>query len=144
MSMQIVLDTNVIISAALSRHSSPDLILRAWRRGAFQLAASRPLLAELEVVLARPHIAERLGWSKSQRQAFITELSERALIVEPEERLEVVQADPTDNRLLEAAVAAGADYIVSGDQHLLGLRSYEEIPIVTPARFVAVLATTFP
>ena len=142
--MRVVLDTNVIVSAALSRRSSPDLILRAWRRGAFQLVASRPLLEELEVVLARPHIAERLGWSEGQRRAFITELSERALIVAPEERLEVVQADPADNRLLEAAVAAGADYIVSGDQHLLGLQSYEEISIVTPARFVAVLATTSP
>ncbi len=142
--MQVVLDTNVIISAALSRHSSPDLILRAWRRGAFQLIASQPLLEELEIVLARPHIAERLGWSEGQLRAFITELSEHALIVAPEGRLQVVQADPADNRLLEAAVAAGADYIVSGDQHLLDLQSYEEIPIVTPARFVAVLAATSP
>jgi putative PIN family toxin of toxin-antitoxin system len=142
--MKVVLDTNVIVSAVLSRGSPPDLILRAWRRGAFQLVASRLLLDELEVVLSRPHVAERLGWSLRQRGAFIAALEEGCVIVAPERVLRAVQRDPPDNRVLEAAVAARADYVVSGDQHLLELRSYEGTAIVSPTRFAAVLAATSP
>jgi|SRR3989304_914610 len=137
--MRPVLDTNVIVSAVLSGGSPPDSILRAWRREAFQLATSAPLLSELETVLKREHIAKRLGWSPGERKAFIADLREGATVVIPENRLQVVLADPSDNRVLEAAVAAQADYVVSGDQHLLGLKTCEGVQIVTPARFVAIL-----
>ena len=137
--MRAVLDTNVIVSAVLSAGSPPDSVLRAWRKEAFQLVSSAPLLRELETVLKRDHIAGRLGWSPSERRAFVTDLGQRAIVVIPERRLEAVLADPSDNRVLEAAVAAQADYVVSGDQHLLGLKTYEGVQIVTPARFVAIL-----
>jgi putative PIN family toxin of toxin-antitoxin system len=137
--MRAVLDTNVIVSAVLSGGSPPDSILRAWRKQAFQLVTSAPLLRELETVLKREHIAGRLGWSPGERRAFIGNLGAGAVVVIPKRRLEVVLADPSDNRVLEAAVAAQADYVVSGDQHLLGLKTYEDVRIVTPARFVAIL-----
>jgi putative PIN family toxin of toxin-antitoxin system len=142
--MRAVLDTNVIVSAVLSGGSPPDSILRAWRRKAFQLVTSAPLLRELETVLRRPHIANRLGWSARERRAFVGDLSEGAIVVVPERRLEVVLADPSDNRVLEAAIAAEVDYIVSGGQHLLDLKTYERVQIVTPARLVAVLAASRP
>ncbi len=66
----------------------------------------------------------------------------RAEVVRPQERLDVVQQDPSDNRVLGAAVEGQADYIVSGDQHLLALGSFEGIEIVSPARFAAILAAT--
>ena len=139
--MRAVLDTNVLVSAVLSAGSPPDSILRAWRSGDFELATSAALLRELETVLKRDHIAGRLGWSSGERQAFVRDLSERAILAAPRTRLEVVLADPSDNRVLEAAGAAQADYVVSGDRHLLDLKSYEGVQIVTPARFVAILAT---
>jgi putative PIN family toxin of toxin-antitoxin system len=137
--MRAVLDTNVIVSAVLSGGSPPDLVLRAWRKEAFQLVTSAPLLRELEIVLRRDHIAGRLGWLPGDRRAFIGSLRGGAIMVIPEKRLEAVLADPSDNRVLEAAVAAQADYVVSGDQHLLTLKTCEGVQIVTPARFVAVL-----
>ncbi len=137
--MRAVLDTNVLVSAVLSAGSPPDSIMRAWRRGAFELANTAPLLRELETVLKRDHIAGRLGWPAWERRAFIRDLGEDAISVAPEESLQVVLADPSDNRVLEAAVAAQADYVVSGDHHLLGLKTYEGVQIVTPARFVAIL-----
>jgi len=141
--MRAVLDTNVLVSAMLSQGSPPDLILQAWRKGAFQLVTSPSLLRELDRVLARPRIRQRLGWSPSERRAFVTALSEGAVVVTPEVELEVIQADPADNRLIEAAVQAEADYIVSGDRLLLDLDTYESIQIVTPARFAAILASGF-
>ena len=142
--MRAVLDTNVLVSAVLSPGSLPDSIVRAWRRGAFQLATSAPLLRELETVLKRDHIAGRFGWSSSERRAFVGDLREHATVAAPETRLRVVRTDPSDNRVLEAAVAAHADYIVSGDHHLLDLKTHEGVQIVSPARFVAILRATFP
>ncbi len=139
--MRVVLDTNVLISAVLSRGSPPDLILRAWRTGSFELVISTPLLRELEKVLARPRIRRRLQWSTDERTIFVAALSEGALVVTPEEELRVIRADVADNRVLEAAVRAEADFIVSGDRHLLELRSHEGIRIVTPARFLAIIAS---
>ena len=73
--MRVVLDTNVLVSAVLSRGSPPDSILRAWRRGSFELVISTRLLGELENVLARPRIRRRLRWSTDERTIFVTALS---------------------------------------------------------------------
>jgi len=140
--MRAVLDTNVLVSAVLSDVGPPGSILRAWRDGSFQLVISPPLLRELEAVLTRPRIARRLGWSEAERTAFIVALGESVMIVAPKKEIALIDADPADNRVLEAAAEAGADYIVSGDRHLLDLGSYEGIDIVTPARFAAVLSTS--
>ena len=138
--MRAVLDTNVLVSAVLAGGSAPDAVLRAWHRGDFQLVTSVQLISELEKVLARPHIGRRLGWSPAERGMFVTALSENSIVVNPSERLRVLDADPADNRVLEAAVSSGADYIVTGDNHLLDLGRYENNLIVTPAQFAAVLA----
>ena len=73
--MRAVLDTNVLVSAVLSRGSPPDLILQAWRRGSFQLVTSAPLLFELDAVLRRPRIKDRLGWTDRELTAFVVALS---------------------------------------------------------------------
>ena len=140
--MRAVLDTNIIVSAVLSPGSPPDSILGASRKEALDLVTSVPLLHELEDVLGRPRIAKRLGWTAEERAFFIAALTDFAVIVAPKERVQVVKADPADNRVLEAAVAGSADYAVSGDHHLLELGSCEGIPIVTPARFAAILAAS--
>src|SRR3990172_9319964 len=131
--MRAVLDTNVIVSAVLSPGSPPDSILRASRRGALDLVTSAPLLRELDDVLGRPRITERLGWTPEERASFIAALADFAVIVAPKKKLQVIKADPADNRVLEAAIAGSVDYVVSGDRDLLELGTYERIPIVTPA-----------
>src|SRR3972149_3845538 len=94
--MRAVLDTNVIVSAVLSPGSPPDSILRASRRGALDLVTSAPVLRELDDVLGRPRIAERLGWTPEERASFIAALADFAVIVAPKEKLHVVKADPAD------------------------------------------------
>ena len=138
--MRAVLDTNVLVSAVLSRGGAPDRVLRAWRDGAFQLVTSLALLEEPERVLARPRIVERLGWLPSESRMFVAALAESAIVAGASGELKVVAADPDDDRVIEAAVERDADYIVSGDRHLLDLGSYRDIPVVTPAGFAALLA----
>lgn len=140
--MRAVVDTNVFVSAILSRSSPPGRILDAWEGRKFQIVISDELFAELERVMSRPRIIRRVQKPSSQIAEFLSMIRTRAEVVRPQERLDVVQQDPSDNRVLEAAVEGQADYIVSGDQHLLALGSFEGIEIVSPARFAAILAAT--
>jgi putative PIN family toxin of toxin-antitoxin system len=135
-----VLDTNVVISGALSSGSPPAQALQAARDGSFEMIISGALLQELRSVMGRPKIRGRLGWSTEETAQFVGGLMDGALVVTPALAVAVVKEDEADNRVLEAAIAGDADYIVTGDRHLLDIREYEGISIVTPARFAAILA----
>jgi putative PIN family toxin of toxin-antitoxin system len=99
--------------------------------GRVVLVISAPLLDELRRVLAYPKLANLVG--EAARLADIIAAS--SVVVEPNRTLAIVK-DESDNRVLEAAVAASADYIVSGDTDLLDLGSFDGIPIVMAAQFV--------
>jgi len=139
--MKAVLDTNVIISAALVVAGGPSMILQAAKRREFDLVTSESLLDELERVLSRRRIAGRLGWSGEERSAFLGDVRNRAIVVAPGFAVKRITVDPPDNRVLEAAVEGRADYIVTGDTDLLDLGQHEGTKIVTPARFLAILTT---
>jgi putative PIN family toxin of toxin-antitoxin system len=76
---------------------------------------------------------------RENRLNFVELLSEQCVWVEPAKRLDVVKADESDNRYIECAVASGAQYIVTGDDHLLELKNYLGIEIITPAAFIILL-----
>jgi putative PIN family toxin of toxin-antitoxin system len=132
-----VVDTNVIVSAVISLNSPPDRVLRAWQNGAFDLVLSDVLLDELADVLHRGPIRRRIGWPDEAIQRFLHSF-EQVIIHAPRMSVRVVR-DASDDRVVEAGLAANADYIVTGDRDLLDLGSYEGIEIVTPARFLAIL-----
>ncbi len=138
--MRVVLDTNVLVSAAMSEEGASAEILRAWRSGLFQLVTSSPMLAEYERVLRYPRIVRRLAWTAQEVTEMLHALSEHSLLMHPNEPLAVVAADPADDRFLEAAVAGEAEFIVSRDEHLLGVGRYRQVEIVAPARFLAILS----
>jgi len=79
-------------------------------------------------------------WTPQEVDEFFADFAIRALIMEPAQSLDAVPRDPDDNRVLEAAIAGEADYIVSGDRDITDLNAYAGIPIVSPARFIAILA----
>ena len=137
--MKVVVDTNVIVSAIISPGGPPGALLAAWRDGGFQLITSPSLLRELDVVLSRPALARRYKVTQAEREQLLAEIAEKAVLVEPEQTLSVIHQDPSDDRVLEAAMAGGADYVVSGDAHLLALSEHEGIAIVPPVRFWAML-----
>ena len=130
----VVFDTNVLVSAVGWRGPEHEIYQRC-RAGELRLALSPELLAELERVLRYP----KLGFAEEEINAFISDLLEHAATVSPSHTVEVVEADPDDDRVIECALAAGARWVVSGDRHLLGLEEYEGIRIIDAATAIHVL-----
>jgi uncharacterized protein len=138
--VRVVLDTNVVVSALLSPTGAPAALLTAWRDGRIETLSSPTTIAELARILERPRVARQLGWSVASRRDFLDSFASGSVSIVPRVALHQVSRDPDDDRFLELAIAGAADYIVSGDRHLLELGSYQGIPILTPARFLADLA----
>jgi len=139
--MEAVLDTNVVVSALISPKGPPAEIIRAWRAHSFTCVTSPALLDELERVLPYPRIKPYLIWTDDELMELLELIRLQTKVVTPSQALDVIEDDPDDNRVLQAAVEGRAGYIVSGDRHLLGLGKYAHIAIVTPARFAAIIAT---
>jgi putative PIN family toxin of toxin-antitoxin system len=128
---RVVLDSNVIVSG-LGWSGPPAKIVDAALEGRFALLTSEPLLAELRRVLAYPKLAKVID----EAERLVDLVAASGEVIQTSSVLAVVD-DESDNRVLEAAVDGGADYIVSGDDDLLGLGSFQAIPIVTPGEFAA-------
>jgi putative PIN family toxin of toxin-antitoxin system len=125
-----VADTNVLVSAFLWRGTARRLIEYATE-GRIQFCTSRPLLLELTGVLQRGQFAVRIAEAGETAQNLVEQYADVALIVEPASIPPTVLADPDDDAVLACAVAAPADVIVTGDAHLLALRAYADIPLIS-------------
>jgi putative PIN family toxin of toxin-antitoxin system len=137
--MNVVLDTNIVIGAAITPKGPPGRIIDAWRASSFVWIVSPPLLDDLKRAFAYPRVQRYLAWDNSQVAEFQELVRRTTVLVDPEATLDVVSRDPDDNRTLEAAVAGHADYLVTNDDALLELGTYEGTEIVTAARFAAIL-----
>ena len=128
--MRVVADTNVLISA-LMFGGLPGRFLDLALGRRFTLLTSNALLDELDEKL-------RGKFAVSERDALSirAKLEASASAVDPDFELTAVPGDPDDNRVLECAVAGKADFVVSGDRHLLRLGDYEETAIVTVRQFM--------
>ena len=129
--MRFVIDTNVLVSAALKDTSIPALAVHVVERQGLLLksfATERQLLE----VLARPYFADLIA---PGTRDWLKNLLVAAELVPIRERLSACR-DPTDDKFLELAVNGRADVIVSGDADLLTLNPFRTIPIVLPAAFL--------
>jgi putative PIN family toxin of toxin-antitoxin system len=129
-----VLDTNTLVSGFGWPRSIPGRVVDRALAGQFLLVTSRPLLDELDRVLRYP----RLTPIFPDPSAVVLAFERAALVVTPQVTLSVAR-DPADDRVLEAAVEASADAIVTGDEDLLALKSYERIRIVPARTFLELL-----
>ncbi len=134
-----VLDANVLVSALLSPKGVPAKVLTAWQVEQFHLVLSERVLDEIGRVLRYPRIARRHRWSEERLQGFLEDLAHLAIMTPGAAHLAVIAEDPPDDRYLECAIEGEAEYIVSGDQHLLELGEYQGIKIVMPRAFLDVL-----
>jgi putative PIN family toxin of toxin-antitoxin system len=133
--MRVIFDTNVVASASFWR-GKPFDCLTAWAQGRCEAAVSPALLAEYHETMAEL----RLDYPERDPVDWATVLGESAELLFPTERARGATPDPADEMVLECAVAAEADCIVSGDKkHLLPLGQYREIQIVSPADFLRLL-----
>lgn len=129
-----VLDTNVVVSAHLNSEGREALILELAMAGYFRCFVSEALLEEYEGVLRRP----RFGFDSRQVAHAMRALRKTVSLVRPRRRLDVTK-DPDDNKVVECALEARADYIVTGNARHFP-RQYQDIRIVLPRQFVTILA----
>ena len=111
--MRLILDTNVLIAALITRDTPPDALYRAWRDGAFTLVTSELQLEEFRAVTRRESVRLRLHPAEAGR--MVNDLRSLAVLAEPLERLDI-SPDPYDNFLLAMAQASRADALVTGDK----------------------------
>ena len=130
-----VLDTNTLVSG-MGWGGAPRRVVDLALAGRFVMVSSRPLLNELARVLERPKLAGVF----TEPGEIVRLVEAGSVVVEPTKVLEVVAADPSDDRVLEAADAARADFIVTGDRHLLELGGFGGTRIIRPRRFLETLA----
>jgi putative PIN family toxin of toxin-antitoxin system len=121
-----------VLVAAFGWKGPPHKIFLHCIDGLLNLHTSPALIFELEKVLSY----NKFQFSKDEIKEFVSLVIETAHIVAPAIALSVLTADQADNRVLECALAASADYIISGDKHLLNLHEFEAIKIVTPVSFL--------
>jgi putative PIN family toxin of toxin-antitoxin system len=137
-----VLDTNILVSAFLffERCGVPVELLGKARDEQFTLVSSTPILDELEGVLNRNRGAHaRYGYTAAAVRAYRMVLEVEAVLAEPKPPFPRLSRDPDDDVIIATAVAAKADYLVTGDNDLLVLGEHQGVRIVTPRQFLDLL-----
>ena len=124
--MRVVFDTNVLVSALIWPRRIPAMVVAMARHGRLQSVTSATILDELRRVLL-----EKMRLDPALVESAIEIFIEHSEIVVPKRRIHAVKTDPDDNRILECAVEGKAGVIVTGDHHLLALKSFRDISIMT-------------
>lgn len=133
--MRVVLDTNVLVSA-LVYGGNPRRILEVVVSGEIEMSISEPLVQELQDVLLR----EQFDLSPQLVRTALAEVSAVAQWVVPQKHHTLIEEDPSDDSVLDCAVEARADYLVTGDRHLLSLKKCGNVKIVNPQQFLSELS----
>ncbi len=134
--LKAVIDTNLFVSALISKQGPSAQLLDRWRQQEFILVTSLEIIEEIQRVLEYPHIGKKYKLSKADVQSLLILIEHEAVVIPKLPTIHIIKDDPDDDKFLACALAAKAEYIVSGDQHLLSLGSYKSIAIVTVKDFL--------
>ena len=126
-------DTNILISALILWSGKPRDIFNKSLNGEITFILSEELLEELIEVLNRPKFSLITNEEKTD---FLKNIKEFSQLVSPYQKFNIILKDPEDNKVLEAAVEGDADYIITGDEHLLELKEFRNIKIVNAKEFL--------
>ena len=130
---RVVLDTNNLISTLGWKKGNPRIIFQHCLSGKNTLVESKNLIKEFLLVINRPKFN---FISKEEKQEFLIYLFQICDLVEPKNTISIIKNDPADNIVLECALEGKADFIVSGDKHLLKLKEFRGIRIVNSKEFL--------
>lgn len=136
--LRVVLDTNVLVSAAINDGKPRLLLIKLLEE--HTVISSKQLLLELSEVLSR----DKFGIKDSQTDRYLEILTCNCRIVADNARFKVVSADPDDDLVLNVAYTGKADFIVTGDQHLLALKSFKHTKIVKVSDILEILKHSRP
>ena len=132
--MRIVLDTNIFISGIFWKGAS-NKVLMNWKEGKFTLVTSLETILEIIKVLKD----FKIKLSEDMIKELVDLIVQNSIIVEPKEKIDIVKDDPNDNIFIETAVAGNVDYIITQDNHLLKIKEFNGIRIITPEKFLDVV-----
>jgi len=128
--LKLVLDTNTIVSAFFWEGNEAELIRKIEQNKA-QLFITKEILDEIEKVIKRPKFNELLDRTNQTPEQILAKLiSLSRLVIGPKLKKIIIKDDFSDDKFIECAVNAKADYIILGDNHLLKLRKYNQIKII--------------
>jgi len=126
-----VLDTNVYISSIIFG-GNPRAIIELCINNMVDTYTSSLILLEIAQKLQSKFL-----WNRTDVALAIKTISKTSKVIVPQQKFNVVNEDPTDNKIIECAVAASASFIVTGDRHLLSLEKFKGIKIVSPKDFLS-------
>lgn len=127
---KVVLDTNVFISGIFWAGASREIIDHA-REGRVIAYISDKIIQEI-----REKLLKKFHLSVEEAEFFIIDIQTYTELTEVTTKIKVVEADPTDDKFIECAVSCDADFIISGNHHLLELKNYKGIKIISPRQFL--------
>ena len=131
--MKVVIDTKVFVSSFLETAGAPRKILELWKRGEIIICLSDEIVTEYINVLFR------IGLKGEEEIGELLELLNRKvniIFASTEKTLQLIGADPGDDKFVECAVVANADVIISAEKHLLDLKEYKHVKVLTPPEFI--------
>ena len=133
--INIVIDTNIVVSAAKCVYGNPAKILKMILFEEIINYTTNEILEEVKEALSKP----RLKLTLLDQEATFKNYQKFSLKIEAISKFEIINQDPDDNKFLECAFDAKVDYIISGDNHLLKLKEFNGIKILNPAEFIKLI-----
>ncbi|MBI2146316.1 putative toxin-antitoxin system toxin component, PIN family [Candidatus Woesearchaeota archaeon] len=130
---KVFLDTNILISA-LGWSGKPRIIFEKCFHGELELVTSPNQIDELRRVMEYP----KFNFTEGQKAAFISIFLEIVTMVDIPGKVKAVVEDPDDNAMLETAIVGNVGYLISGDPHLLKLKEFAKVKIVTASEFLEI------
>ncbi len=136
--IRVVIDTNVFISGIISPIGSPRKILELARRQLFTVVTSISINREILEVLHRDYIYGKYGLKEDIVDNIAAFIYEGTILTEDSYRVSKITEDPGDDKFIGCAIEGEADYIISGDEHLLSLKNFMGIEIVDGESFLKI------
>jgi putative PIN family toxin of toxin-antitoxin system len=133
--MRVTVDTNVLISA-LGWNGAEAAVLEMVLDCSLELCISAQILSGFYRVVKYP----KFGFTDEEVDGFIGRLLPNVIMINPSKKINAVEADPDDNKIIECAVEGKSSYIISGDKQLLQLCEYKGIKILKASEFLQILS----
>ena len=138
--LRVVIDTNILVSALLSKKGRPANIVAAWRERKFLVFTSEEAILEVERVLQELASTGKYIISKEDIESILNLLRKDAILVPGQiDTKGAIPQDPDDEKYLSIALEGEVNIIISGDKHLLDLTSYREVSIQNARQFLNTL-----
>ena len=142
--MRIVLDTNVLVSAFISKDGNPAALLDvALTLPEIEVVLSDEILGEFRDVLSRRKVRKRFHYSQEDVSEFVSIIRNAVSIVKPTSNIKLVEDDPDDDVIINTAYDGKDDYIVSGDSHLKAMKEFKGIVILSPKMMLDTIVKRF-